>query len=81
MNDFHKRQNTFVQEKMKIIPSVLNLSQMETPTAFVDCLSRGTKIVPHDQLCDYDYHTVMNQDLQNVIARCFCKVVGFWANL
>ena len=44
----------------------------------MDCLSCGTKIVPHDQLCDYDYHTVMNQDLRNVIARCFCKVVGFW---
>ena len=33
VNGFHKRQNIFVQEKMKIIPSVLNLSKVETPTA------------------------------------------------
>ena len=63
---------------MKIIPSVLNLSQVETPMALIYCLSYGTKSVLHDQLSEYDYYTIINQDICNVVARCFCKVVGFW---
>ena len=63
---------------MKIIPIVLNLCHLKITMALMNCLSLGTKTVPHDQLCDYDYFIVLNQELRNVISRCFFKVVGFW---
>ena len=69
VTDFHKRQNNFVKEKMKIVPSVLNLCNLKTPTALIISLSFGTKTVPHGQLCDYDYFTVLDQDLRNEITR------------
>ena len=63
---------------MKILPGVLNLSPVETPMALIDCLSDGAKNVPHDQLSEYDYFVIVNQDIRNMVARCFSKVVGFW---
>ena len=78
VTDFHERQSEFVKEKMKIVPSVLNLCKVKTPTALINILSLGTKAVPHGQLSDYDNFLVMDQDLRNVITRCFFKIVGFW---
>ena len=68
VNIFHQRQNDFVRDKMKIVPTVLNLCKIQTPTALIDVLSLGTKAVPHDQICDYDCFIVLDQDLRNVIA-------------
>ena len=76
VTDFHKHQNKFVKEKMRIVPSVINLCNLKTPTALINSLSFGTKTVPHGQLCDYDYFTVLDQDLRNVITRCFFRIVG-----
>ena len=71
VNLFHERQNDFVRGKMKIVPTVLNLCKVQTPTALIDILSIGTKSVPHGQICDYKYFVVLDQELKNVINRCY----------
>ena len=78
VNMFHQRQNEFVREKMKIVPTVLNLCKVQTPEALISILSQGTKSVPHYQICDYNYFLVVDQELRNVINRCFHKIVGYW---
>ena len=78
VNDFHERQNDFVRDKMKIVPTVLNLCKIQTPTALIDILALGTKSVPHGQICDYDYFMVLDQELKNVINRCYYRIVGTW---
>jgi hypothetical protein len=60
----HRCQNEFVRDKMKVVPTVLNLCKVQTPTALTDILSKGTKSVPHYQISDYNYFLVIDQDLK-----------------
>ena len=75
---FHRKQNNFVCEKMKVVPKVLNLCKVQTPAALTNILSMGTKSVPNYQVSDYNYSVIIYQCLRDVINRCFLKIVGFW---
>jgi hypothetical protein len=75
---FHRNQNEFVRNKMKVIPKILNLCKVKTPAALMKVLSMGTKSVPNNQVTDYNYFNVIDQDLKNAVDRCFFKMVGFW---
>ena len=78
VTDFYERQNEFVRDKIKIVPSVLNLCKVETPTALIDILSLGTKAVPHGQLSDYDnfYETYRFREY-SMASVSFCFLLNF----
>ena len=67
----------FIQGVQKIIVTDFHKRQNRFEMALIDCLSDGTKSVPHDQLSEYDYYTIVNQDIRNVVADVFVRLLDF----